>query len=318
MVKKIKDILKNIILIRKIQYICTKIIILLTGERRWVSYIYRKEMGKKINLDKPFTLNEKMVWLKINYLQENYLYCCDKYLIHSYLEKRLGRDYAPRLLYVTQNVKSLRMDKIKEFPCIIKVSNGSGSNLIVKNKLQYTDKYLQHFFASQIIAANKHTLTSREHQYLEKDPYIVVEKLLQDKNGGIPNDYKFLYINGVLQFIYCSVDRLGANVRHVYDKNWNRLHFIWVKGADKALFKKYDDTPSIAKPESFEKMKELSEELAKDFPLVRIDFYETEDNLYIGEITLHHGSGSDKFYPEKYDKIYGERLVLPQANRTPK
>lgn len=311
----VKKILKNSKCVREVELFVRKKQIKKIGEEAWVKKIYEKEMGVPLDLNNPKTLNEKTVWLKVNYLQDFYLKSCDKYMIHKYLEERLGKDYAPRLLFVTQNPKELSLNKISKFPCIIKVSNGSGANLIVKNSKQFSDNYLQKFFEKQIIVSNIHTIVSREHQYLEKNPYIVVEELLQDDNGNIPNDYKFLYINGELQFIYCSVDREGANVRHVYDKDWNRLDFIWVKGADKEMYEKFKSSPSIPRPHNFKKMIELSQELAKDFPLVRIDFYETCENLYIGEITLHHGSGSDRFYPAQYDLYYGEKLVLPKANR---
>lgn len=312
---KAKQYIKNSLIVRRIAYFLRKIQIDIIGERTWVSHVFKVEMGADINLDNPVTLNEKTVWLKINYIQDNYLYCCDKYLIHEYLKQRLGHDYAPKLLFVTKNIKDLSLKKIEKFPCIIKVSNGSGSNLIVNSKTQYSDKYLQQYFKKQILISNMHTLVSREHQYLKKAPYLVIEELLQDSNGGIPNDYKILYINGKLQFVYCSVDRLGANVRQIYDKDWNRLHFIWVKGANEELFEKYEKSASIDRPLTFNQMLILSETLAQDFPLVRIDFYEVGEKLYIGEITLHHGSGSDKFYPEEFDEYYGRKLQLPKANR---
>ena len=40
------------------------------------------------------------------------------------------------------------------------------------------------------------------------------------------------------------------------------------------------------KPRNFEKMKEIAAKLSKPFPHVRIDFYETGDKLYVGEMTF--------------------------------
>lgn len=307
--------LKNNLFVRKSLLLLKTLQVKIQGEEKWESKRFQSCLGYKPNIQSPQTLNEKIVWLKIHYFNDFFIECCDKYLIHSYLEKRLGYDYAPKLLYVTQNPKDLNYDNIKHFPCIIKVSNGSGANLIVKDKNQFTENYLQRHFAFQIIASKLHTITSLEHQYNMDKPYIVVEELLKDPNGGIPNDYKFLYINGTLEFVYCSVDRLGANVRHVYDENWNRLHFVWVAGADESIFLRYESSKAIPAPRFFEKMKQISSEIAKDFPLVRVDFYETEDRIYVGEITLHHGSGHDKFYPDSYDMFYGRKLILPGKNR---
>ena len=295
--------------------IAKSLYISIIGEERWESKQYKKAIGKFPDLKNPKTLNEKIAWLKINYLEDFFYQCCDKYLLHDYLKAKLGKDMAPRLLFVTQDPSEITYNNIKEFPCIIKVSNGSGANLIIKDRNQYTEAYLQNFFCKQIERSNLHAIMTLEHQYLTNKPYIVVEELLKDTNGGIPNDYKFLYMNGNLAFIYCSVDRMGANVRQIYNQNWERLHFAWVARADEEIFQRYDNSASIPAPRNFQEMKTISAKLAKDFPLVRIDFYETEEKIYIGEITLHHGSGHDKFYPEKFDAFWGEKLNLPPKNR---
>lgn len=301
--------LRFFLLLKKIQ-------LFILGEKRIETRNFKKSNGYNLNLDDPKTLNEKTSWLKLFFLKDYYYQCCDKYRIHEYLIDKLGYDYAPRLYFVTQNPNELNFSNITVFPCIIKVSNGSGSNLIIHSKEQYTEEFIQSFFKKHLLLSELHTLKTLEHQYETGEQFIVVEELLQDSKGGIPNDYKFLYINGELEFIYCSVDRLGANVRQVYDKDWNRLHFIWVENANKDIFEKYDSSSSIPKPNNFDEMQKISSILAADFPLVRIDFYETEKTIYIGEITLHHGSGHDRFYPESFDLLYGKKLSLPNRNRS--
>ena len=123
-----------------------------------------------------------------------------------------------------------------------------------------------------------------------------------------------MYINGELQFVYCSVDREGANVRHLYDSEWNRMDAILLEDANRELFNRYIKTPSIECPKSFKEMKRIGSILAKDFPLVRLDFYDADGILYFGEITLHHGGGFDRFYPESLDYELGSKVILPEKN----
>lgn len=290
-------------------------LLLILGEERYESIRFKKAVGYSPNFKNPMTLNEKIAWLKIHYFKDYFRLACDKYLIREFLKKTIGHDYAPYLIYVTKNPKDLNFKNITEFPCIIKTSNGSGSNIIVSSKDQYSEVFLQKHFISEIKKSNLHAKLTLEHQYVTKDPYIVVERLLHDNNGGIPNDYKFLCINGNIEFIYCSVDRLGANVRQIYDIDWNRLHFIWVAGADEQTFNLYEKSEAIPVPQNFEKMKSIAKEISKLFPLVRVDFYDAKEGLFIGEITLHHGAGHDAFFPDYFDEYYGKKLKLPIKNR---
>ena len=310
------SILKRSYYLRKIQgtFYCIQIAIL--GEKKWIEKNYKHTHGKKIDLKEPICLNEKINWLKLYYYKDFYRKCCDKFYVHEYLRDKLGHDLAPRMIFFTKNIKELSNENIPEYPCIIKVSNGTGTNLVVHNKNQYSNKFLQHYFKTQMVVARINA--TREHQYYDKTPYIIVEELLKDDKGSIPNDIKVFCFNGRIEFIYCSVDRAGENVRQVYDIDWNRLHFIWVPNADEKLFKKYDKSKSISCPRNFEKMKEIALKISEDFPFVRVDFYEANNRIYIGEITLHHGSGYDRFYPGKYDQYYGEKLKLPKANRRAK
>ena len=49
---------------------------------------YEMLMHKKLNLDNPETLNEKLQWLKLNTYRDNALVtqCCDKYRVREYVE----------------------------------------------------------------------------------------------------------------------------------------------------------------------------------------------------------------------------------------
>ena len=70
------------------------------------------------------------------------------------------------------------------------------------------------------------------------------------------------------------------------------------------------------KMESFDTMLELAEKLAKPFPLVRVDFYDVDGKLYVGELTFSPGGGFNTYY-EEWDNILGGYLKLPEANVDP-
>lgn len=287
----------------------------LFGEKTLCAAEYETFHGTQPNIKEPRGLNEKILWLKLNYYKKYFQTCSDKYLIRKFIKDRHPEleDRLVPLIKVYRNVGEFDKNELA-YPCIIKASNGSGQNLILHKKEEYSDAELKFKLKCMKIMATNLAVSSCEHQYLTRNAYFVVEKLLEDEKGNIPNDYKFFYFNGKLEFIYCSVDRRGINVRQIYSENWNRLEFMWVQHVED-FYSKYLKSADIPRPNHFEEMLVASNKIAKDFPFVRVDFYDTERSYYLGEITLHHGGGNDSFYPEKYDIYYGDKLKLPKRNR---
>lgn len=311
---KIQKWEKNSKILLVLHRIVISSLIHILGVKKYTEVKYRNRIGEKLNLKDPQGFNEKIQWLKLYYFQPFYRKSCDKYLVREFLKEKLGNDIEPPLIFACQDVKDFKMDNITYYPCIIKISNGSGQNLIIHSKDEYSEAKLKKKIKLMIYAANNSARYSLESQYLPDHPYIVVEKLMLDSQGKLPNDYKLMYINGSLQFIYCSVDRTGLNVRHLYDKNWNRIEGLLLENATEEKFKKYMVTPSVPAPKSLNEMIRIGDILSKDFPLVRLDFYDCEGTLYFGEVTLHHGGGFDRFYPSSLDREYGSKIQLPEAN----
>lgn len=55
----------------------------------------------------------------------------------------------------------------------------------------------------------------------------------------------------------------------------------------------------MPKPVNFEKMVSIASEISKGFPQMRIDFYEVDDILYIGELTMTSLAGRMDYFTEK-------------------
>lgn len=314
MIKKLKKAEKNSMFLLHLHRLWVAAGVKLLGEVKYTEAKYHIRIGKKLDLDNPKGLTEKIQWLKLFYFQPYYRQSCDKYLIHSFLKEKIGEDLCPELLYATNKISEFSLEKIKQFPCIIKISNGSGQNLIVYRKNEYTDAELKKRIKCMVYDANTHAKYGCEQQYLKEKPYIVVEKLLLDENNKIPNDYKLFFMNGMLKFIYCSVDRLGRNLRQLYSPEWSRYNVLLLQNATENKLQKAMDAPSIPKPVTFDEMLAIGAKISKFFPLIRVDYYEVDGRVYIGELTLHHGGGFDRFCPGSYDEFFGKELELPEKN----
>ena len=269
---------------------------------------YKRVFGKELNLDNPKTLNEKMQWLKLYDHRDYHVKCADKYLMRDFIVSKFGKEaeeHLVPLLFVTQDWREVTLDAIPNVPCIIKPTHTSGDYYIIKNKKEVDIKLLRSECRNWLKI--DYYRRSGEWQYKDAPRRIIIEQLLQCKDGHIPNDYKLHYINGELQFVYCSIGRETINIRKIYDANWQPVPFTWLPATKDPSCTIGDDIPC---PSTFELMKHYANEIAKMFDYVRVDFYDVDGKLYFGEITLHHGSGYDVFRPDEYDLYYGKKLKL--------
>lgn len=59
-------------------------------------------------------------------------------------------------------------------------------------------------------------------------------------------------------------------------------------------------------------MKEIASKLSSGFPFLRVDFYETDNSVYIGEMTLYPAGGLGRFTNDDIDKMLGGMIELPR------
>ena len=66
----------------------------------------------------------------------------------------------------------------------------------------------------------------------------------------------------------------------------------------------------INKPISYDKMVEMCNKLGKDFPFVRIDFYEINGNPIFGEMTFTPAGGNSTVGNSSFLKQMGDKIEI--------
>ncbi|MFJ1329477.1 ATP-grasp fold amidoligase family protein [Capnocytophaga canimorsus] len=282
----------------------------LISDESFLKRKFEQTQGFPLDLKNPKTLNAKMQWLKINDLTPLHTLCADKYGVREFVQKEVGAEYLVPVLFRTNNPKELTKENLPHNTnFIIKTTHDSSGGVIVRGdkELDKIDfQLLQKKFTH--LLKSKHYRGGRENQYRDIKPQIIVEQLLEDKKGKIPNDYKFHCFNGKAKVVYVSVDREGKNKRNIYDIDWNPLYFTWLAPEKDASNLRGEE---IEKPQNYEKMIQIAEKLASHFLYVRVDLYNVEGKIYVGELTFHHGSGFEHIRPIEWDYKMGEMLKLP-------
>ena len=274
-------------------------------DKQMIKLQYYVKLKRKLNLGNPQRYTEKIQWYKLNYRNSDMPICVDKYRVREYIHRK-GLDDILVNLYAAYNKAEDIV--IEELPnkFILKTTNGSGTNIICKDKSKLDEKAMK----KQVAAFLKQSSASagREWAYSCVKPKIIVEQLLEDSStsDGSVNDYKFLCFNGKPEYIVLDVDRFTNHKRNIYDIQWNDLHVA-------------SDCPCAdgiyAPPENLSEMLHIAEQLCEGFPAVRVDLYSVGKKVYFGELTFFPWSGYVQYTPDSFDYEMGKKFILPEMDR---
>ena len=255
----------------------------------------------KLNLDHPKDFNEKIQWIKLFYRPDILTKLVDKLEVRNYVKEKIGEKYLNTIIKVYNHHNEIDLTELpKQF--VLKATHGSNYNLIVKNKDHIPPRKIKKL-AKKWLRRNYYYKSGLEWAYKNVPPRIIAETYIQEKNKQVLNDYKFYCFNGIPKFIQIDIDRNINNYRCFYDTSWKKLPFT--KGKNPIY------NQEIKKPKNLTEMKQLAQKLAGTFPFVRIDFFSVNEKTIFGEMTFYPGDGRTTFYPEKYNRIIGNYLKLP-------
>lgn len=271
----------------------------------YLKLLYRYKLGKKLDLKRPQTYNEKIQWMKVHYRNPLYTQLADKYGVREYISKRIGEEYLIPLIGVYDKFDDIDFDTLPE-QFVIKCTHDSGGLVICRDKKQLDIKKAK--AKIERCLKRNYFLNSREWVYNDIKPRIVIEKYMVDESGYELKDYKFFCFDGSAKVMFMATDRSGEEETKFdfFDMDFNHLD---LRNGHPNSVKK------LEKPERFEEMAALAEKISEGLPHARVDLYNINGKLYFGEVTFFHWSGLKPFEPEKWDKIFGDWFMLPEKNR---
>lgn len=249
--------------------------------------------GRLSTFRNPQTFSEllyaKMIWDH----DPRYPLTVDKFTVREWVAERAGEELLIPLLAVDSDPEAIDFDAI-EPPFVVKATHGYNMTLMVREGDQ----------------VDKSAIVATAHEWLKRDFYgtwkewaykdcprrIVVEKFIGD---GVrpPADLKFYVFRGRVGIIGVESDRWGDHKTNYFDRNWRPLNI-------RITFPPV--IPAPPKPDNFERLLEIAENLGSEFDFVRIDLYEVDGQIYFGEITHYPGGGLIRFRTAHVDAAIGE------------
>ena len=272
-------------------------------DKLYLKLLYKRRIGKALNLKNPQTFNEKLQWLKLYNKKTEYTAMVDKYEVKKYVADKIGREYIIPSLGVWDRFDDIDFDSLPD-RFVLKCTHDSGGIVICKNKATFDKNAARALLEKHLAASFYHF--GREWPYKNVKPRIIAEQFMEETDGTDLKDYKFFCFNGEPKMILVCAERFaGGGLReNFYDVNWTLMPVQRPKNPNTDY--------AIDKPLKLSEMLKLSGILAKDIPFARIDFYEINGKIYFGEITFFPASGFENFVPDEWDYTFGSWIQLPE------
>lgn len=257
-------------------------------------------MGYRLNLQNPKTYQEKLQWLKLYAYKPIYAKMVDKYEVKGFVSQTIGKEYIIPTYGIYDKAEDIDYSILPN-SFIMKTTHDSGTIVICKDKTKLDKKKSNQYLNRRL--KKKYYLKERELFYKDVKPRIIIEKMIGELGEDL-RDYKFYCFNGEPKLMFIISNRWGegGHKADYFDMDGKPVK-ISQPGFDNS-----EILPSL--PPVFEEMKVLAAKLSKDIPHLRVDFYYTQNKIYVGELTFFESGGYLPFYPEEINTLLGNWIDL--------
>lgn len=279
----------------------------LEKREEFLKKVFEEKMGRTLNLENPKSFSEMIQWIKLYYHDPAMSRCADKVLFKEFIREKLGEGYTAKTYAVWETAEEIDFRNIPK-RCVIKSNCSSdGNNILLvpdKSKVDF-DKAEKDIKGNWFDRLKLHT-NSFANYYYEVKPKVYVEEYLKETEDS-PDDYDVFCFHGEPKFIYVKTAHFDNGInRDSYPVSFYTLDW---KGMD-AKYKDFTSILDLKKPPHLSAMLEISRKLSKDFPFVRVDFFENSKKLYVAEFSFAPWAGLRAYEPELLDYEMGRWLDI--------
>jgi hypothetical protein len=253
--------------------------------------------GMKYDENNLLTINDKLNYLLIHESPDYKSKICDKIRLHEYSKNKLGKDICVPIIKIYKDINEINL---KELPnkFVLKCNHGSEMNILCNNKEKFDIEQAKKSLSKWINM--DYGFISNEFQYINIKREIFAESYL----GENILDYKVYCFNGNPKFIRVQKKMNDSSkINNYYDLEWNLTD---IETGLPHFYRKPE--VRFEKPTNLETMIEYAKKLSDEFVFVRVDFYNINGNIYLGELTFSPSNNRMRFKDEK-QRIYLGNLL---------
>lgn len=271
--------------------------------------IFEQKMGKSLNLDNPTTFSEMIQWVKLYYHDPAMTRCVDKVLFKDFIAQKLGEGYTAKTYKIWKTSEEVNMMDIPDRCAVKSNCSSDGRNILLvpdkeKIDVEAANKEIKDDWFDRL---KLHT-NSFANYYYGVHPKVYVEEYLEEAD-----DYDVFCFHGEPKFIYVKTSHFDNGINRVgYPVSFYTIEWKYMN----QKYKNFPSIPNLERPRHLTEMIEISRKLSRDFPFVRVDFFENSRRLYIAEFSFAPWAGLSPYEPESLDYEMGRWLDIVHTAKT--
>lgn len=267
----------------------------------YVKMQYKYITHHKLNLKNPVRYTEKLQYLRLFVYPKDKLVskCASRDGVREYVKEKGYEDRLIPIYGIFDSFDEIDFDNLPN-QFVIKCTHACAFNKIVLDK-ENTDRVALKKQFDKWLKTNYGKKTVERHYSLIK-PRIIIEKYIGELDN-LPLEYKIHVFNGKAKSLYVVSGR-GKDIRY------NNYYIDWTP-FDGSQFNGWKKTDyELKKPSNFDEMVKFAEDLADEFPFVRVDLYDIDGKIYFSEMTFTPAKGTLILDDDKCDFEMGEWLDI--------
>ena len=289
-------------LLKAIRYVLQKVLFRLTSffsDEQYLRLQFYLTMGRRLDLEHPQTMDEKLQWLKLHQHDRKYTNMVDKLAVKDIVSSQLGEQHVARVLAVWDNVDDIDISQLpNQFVLKTTHSGGNTGVVICSDKSAFNLKKAK----AKLAQSMRFDIYPRYREWPYKD---VPRKVFAEEYlGDSLSDYKVYCFDGNADCVLVCVGRQEHHIRYYFfDKEWKLCPY-------NSYALEAGPNFTLPKPPCIDQVFEMASSLSTGYPFIRIDFYDINGRVYLGEYTFYPSSGYHTTWLPGTDEYFGEKINL--------
>ena len=244
--------------------------------QRW----HYQRLGSVSRIREMRTYNQRIHWLMLFDQDPRKTRLSDKLLVKDAVVDILGEDFVVPVLQEADSFDDLRFESLPS-AFVLKTNHDSGGVEVVRDAATWDRDRSREFFRARL--AKPYGLEKGEWQYRDIERRVFVEEYLDDGTNAQPDDFKFHCVDGEVRFAQHIRERASGGVETILDADGQDLEVHFDENFRLAV--------RAPLPRNWREMVEAAVLLSRGFRYVRVDLYNVDGRVLVGELTLTPKAG---------------------------